>query len=62
MLQSLKLQNKEIKMINKDIETSDNPCFLNMLGKCNLCPRKCFVNRLDGELGYCKASNRCKNS
>ena len=47
-------------MINKDIETLDNPCFLNMLEKCNLCPRKCFVNRLDGELGYCKASKDVK--
>ncbi|MGV8982162.1 radical SAM protein [Clostridium sp.] len=31
-----------------------------MLEKCNLCPRKCFVNRLDGELGFCKASKDIK--
>ncbi len=23
--------------------------------KCNLCPRKCGVNRKNGEVGFCKA-------
>ncbi len=27
-----------------------------MLAKCTLCPRKCRVNRLDGELGVCKTA------
>ena len=26
-----------------------------MLKECTLCPRECRVNRLDGEVGYCKA-------
>ena len=26
-----------------------------MLKECRLCPRECRVNRLDGEVGYCKA-------
>lgn len=26
--------------------------------RCELCPRKCFVNRNCGEVGYCKASNK----
>jgi putative pyruvate formate lyase activating enzyme len=31
-----------------------------LLERCNLCPRKCYVNRLDGELGFCKASKDVK--
>ena len=31
-----------------------------LFSKCVLCPRKCNVNRNDGELGYCKASNKMK--
>jgi len=27
-----------------------------MLENCTLCPRKCSVNRLDGQLGFCNAS------
>lgn len=27
-----------------------------MLLKCNLCPRNCGVNRLNGEIGYCKST------
>lgn len=26
----------------------------NIYSKCNLCPRKCHVNRLNGEIGFCK--------
>jgi putative pyruvate formate lyase activating enzyme len=26
------------------------------LSKCNICPRKCGINRLKGEVGYCKGS------
>lgn len=28
---------------------------MEMLKECRLCPRKCGVNRLNGEVGYCKA-------
>lgn len=31
---------------------------LSMLNKCKLCPRECNVNRLNGELGFCKSSNK----
>ena len=30
------------------------------LNRCNLCPRKCGVNRNNGELGFCKAGNKIK--
>lgn len=33
---------------------------LNSLSNCNLCPRKCGVNRLKGQLGFCKASKEIK--
>ena len=47
-------------MINKNTKKSDESKSLDVLKKCNLCPRKCFVNRFDGELGYCKASGYIK--
>lgn len=31
-----------------------------ILNKCELCPRKCKVNRNKGELGFCNASNKIK--
>lgn len=31
-----------------------------LLNKCEICPRKCKVNRNNGELGYCKATNKMK--
>ena len=34
--------------------------YLNTLKNCNLCYRKCGVNRLDGQLGYCKSSDKIK--
>lgn len=43
-------------MIKRVTEELNDLCFLDMLEKCNLCPRKCFINRLDGELGFCNAS------
>ena len=43
-------------MANNDSFKMKNSCVLSMLEKCNLCPRKCSVNRLDGELGFCTAS------
>ena len=30
------------------------------LEKCNICPHKCNVNRLEGKLGRCKATNKVK--
>jgi len=47
-------------MINKGTEELNNSYLLSLLGKCNLCPRKCYVNRLDGELGFCNASKDVK--
>lgn len=32
----------------------------NILSECTLCPHKCKVNRLDGELGICKAGKEIK--
>lgn len=34
--------------------------YSNMLKNCILCKRKCGVNRLNGELGFCKASYKLK--
>ena len=31
-----------------------------LFNKCEICPRKCKVNRNSGELGYCRASNKMK--
>ena len=31
---------------------------LNLLECCNLCPRECGVNRLEGETGYCKTGRK----
>ena len=47
-------------MIYKTTAKFNNPCFLKLLEKCDLCPRKCFVNRASGELGFCTASNDVK--
>lgn len=47
-------------MINKDTEELNKSYSLNLLKKCDLCPRKCYVNRLDGELGFCNASKDVK--
>jgi len=33
---------------------------LNSLLNCKLCPRECGANRLQGQLGFCKASNEIK--
>lgn len=34
--------------------------YLNLLESCTLCPHKCKVNRLKGEVGRCKASSNVK--
>ncbi len=31
-----------------------------MLEKCNVCPRNCKVNRLKGEIGFCKCDDKIK--
>lgn len=33
---------------------------LNMLKSCNLCPRNCAVNRLEGIIGFCKSGKNVK--
>lgn len=33
---------------------------LNVLKKCTLCPRECNINRLNNEIGYCKATDKVK--
>lgn len=33
---------------------------MNLLENCNLCPRNCGVNRLNGEIGYCGAGSLVK--
>ena len=35
-------------------------CMNSLLSKCILCPRKCQVNRNNGELGFCRAGNKIK--
>lgn len=47
-------------MINNSTDELNASSSLDMLRKCNLCPRKCYVNRLDGELGFCNASKDVK--
>lgn len=51
---------REMHMINSDTNKLDSRVFLSLLKKCNLCPRKCYVNRLEGELGFCKGSKDVK--
>lgn len=41
---------ERIELLNKKLE------------KCNLCPRECKVNRIKGEQGFCKATNKLKIS
>lgn len=33
---------------------------MNLLDNCKLCPRNCCINRNNGEIGFCKASNKIK--
>lgn len=33
---------------------------LNLLEKCELCPRRCGINRLNGEIGFCKSGKDVK--
>jgi putative pyruvate formate lyase activating enzyme len=42
--------------LHKDFESFSLPVrqMLQGLSKCTLCPRKCRVNRLSGETGYCQ--------
>jgi putative pyruvate formate lyase activating enzyme len=47
---------KEITMISNSTDELLDSYYLDMLKKCSLCPRKCYVNRLDGTLGFCNAS------
>lgn len=47
-------------MINNGTDELNNSCFLKLLEKCNLCSRKCYINRLEGKLGFCMASKDVK--
>ncbi|MGK0465258.1 radical SAM protein [Clostridium sp.] len=47
-------------MINSNTDKLNSCVSLSFLKKCNLCPRKCSVNRLEGELGFCKSSKDIK--
>lgn len=47
-------------MNNSDTDNLNSRVFLSLLKKCNLCPRKCSVNRLEEELGFCKGSRDVK--
>jgi putative pyruvate formate lyase activating enzyme len=47
-------------MINSNTDKLNSSVFLSLLKKCNLCPRKCYVNRLEGELGFCKGARDIK--
>lgn len=47
-------------MNNKSTEELNDFYFLDMLQKCNLCPRKCNIDRLNGEIGFCNASKDIK--
>lgn len=33
---------------------------LNMLKSCKLCPRNCYINRLEGNIGFCKSGRNVK--
>ncbi len=49
-------------MINIYTDNLNDLCVLDLLKKCTLCPRKCLVNRLAGELGFCNSSMEVKIS
>jgi putative pyruvate formate lyase activating enzyme len=44
------------------MEVNNLMCFLNMLSNCTLCPRNCQIDRLNGEMGYCKCKADVKVS
>ena len=44
----------------KQVEKSNEINYLSELDKCNLCPHECNINRNDGKIGRCRASNKVK--
>ena len=44
----------------KQVEKSNEINYLSELNKCNLCPHECNINRNDGKIGRCRASNKVK--
>jgi len=44
---------------NKNLAKTSEKC-RKMLASCNICPRKCGVNRPEGELGFCKTGRKAK--
>lgn len=47
--------------MREDLEVKANKA-LAMLAECTLCPRKCRVNRLNGEIGFCQTGRLAKVS
>ena len=44
----------------KQVEKSNEINCLSKIDKCNLCPHECNINRNDGKIGRCRASNKVK--
>ena len=44
----------------KQVEKSNEINYLSELNKCNLCPHECKIDRNDGKIGRCRASNKVK--
>lgn len=58
------LENKQLPKfkLNKTLLNKKVKASFKVLEKCELCERKCHVNRLKGELGHCKVGNKIKIS
>lgn len=44
----------------KQVKKSNEINYLSKLDKCDLCPHDCNINRNDGKIGRCRASNKVK--
>lgn len=49
------LRSHENGLLSRRVRESEQ-----MLASCNLCPRNCGVNRLDGELGFCRIGSKAQ--
>ena len=57
----LKILNKELKpkfIVNNKLLDNKIKTAFEILENCELCERKCHVNRLDNKLGFCKVGNK----
>lgn len=52
----------KFKKLDKNVFNKKIKDAFKVLEKCQLCERKCKVNRLKGELGFCSASNKIEIS